>query len=63
MMGAVCIAGRHAWWGGFRCGSGGGHAWEERRPLQRSVRILQECILVHHSIASNQTAQGGENFA
>ena len=23
-----------------------GHAWQERRPLQRTVRILLECILV-----------------
>ena len=32
------------------CGRGacvaGGHAWQERRPLQRVVRILLECILV-----------------
>ena len=25
---------------------GGGEAWQERRPLQRTVRILLECILV-----------------
>ena len=25
---------------------GGGHAWQERRPLQRVVRFLLECILV-----------------
>ena len=24
----------------------GGHAWQERRPLHRAVRILLECILV-----------------
>ena len=24
---------------------GRGHAWQERRPLQRAVRILLECIL------------------
>ena len=24
-----------------------GHAWQERRPLQRTVRILLECILVN----------------
>ena len=23
----------------------GGHAWQERRPLQQAVRILLECIL------------------
>ena len=26
--------------------SQGGHVWQERRPLQRTVRILLECILV-----------------
>ena len=25
---------------------GRGRAWQERRPLQRTVRILLECILV-----------------
>ena len=25
---------------------GGGHVWQERRPLQRTVRILLQCILV-----------------
>ena len=49
-----------AWWGacmaGGVCGRGafvvgaacmaGGRAWQERRPLQRTVRILLECILV-----------------
>ena len=33
----------HAWQGGVWWG---GHAWQERRPLQRTVRILLECILV-----------------
>ena len=28
-------------------GRGGGHAWQERWPLQWAVRILLECILVH----------------
>ena len=27
-------------------GGGGGHAWQEKRPLQRTVRILLKCILV-----------------
>ena len=27
---------------------GGGRAWQERRPLQRAVRILLEYILVEH---------------
>ena len=31
--------------GGGMCGKGG-RAWQERRPLQRTVRILLECILV-----------------
>ena len=45
--------GGHAWqWGHLRgergCmhGKGGGHVWQERRSLQRTVRILFECILV-----------------
>ena len=50
----------HVWWGyawqgactaGGMCGEGHawqwGHAWQERRPLQRTVRILLECILVN----------------
>ena len=34
---------------------GGGHAWQERQPLQRTVRILLECILVKifHQIKHN----------
>ena len=49
----------HAWWGVCMAGDmcGGGCAWQggvwgrgragqERRPLQRTVRILLECILV-----------------
>ena len=31
--------------GGGACVAGG-HAWQERRPLQRTVRILLECLLV-----------------
>ena len=45
----ACVAGRHAWQGECVAGGharwGGGHAWQERRPL-RTVRILLECILV-----------------
>ena len=37
----ACMAGECAWWGG-----GGRRARQERRPLQRTVRILLECILV-----------------
>ena len=33
----ACMAGGCTWWGS---------AWQERRPLQRTVRILLECILV-----------------
>ena len=36
--GGACMA------GGVVCGRG--HAWQERRLLQRTVRILLECILV-----------------
>ena len=40
----VCMARGHAWQG--TCVAGGGHAWQERMPLQWTVRILLECILV-----------------
>ena len=40
--GGACMAGRHGR-GGMH---GRGHAWQERRPLQRTVRIHLECILV-----------------
>ena len=30
----------------------GGRAWQERRPLQRTVRILLECFLVREQFAS-----------
>ena len=60
MAGRACVvrAVGHAWWGqgacmaggvhgrGVRDGEAGGHAWQERRPLQRTVRILLECFLV-----------------
>ena len=42
--GGMCGEGGHAWPGGM-CGRGE-RAWQERRPLQRTVRILLECILV-----------------
>ena len=35
--GGHMVGGGHAWWG---------HTWQERRPLQQTVRILLECILV-----------------
>ena len=57
----------HAWWGSVwhgvcmagsvtgMHGSGhawqGGHMWQERWPLQRTVRILLECILLLHRSA------------
>ena len=41
----------HAWWGGGMhggwCAWQRGHAWQERRPLQRTVCILLERILVN----------------
>ena len=52
----ACVAGVCAWqWacvagdmhdGGICGGGGGGHAWQERQPLQQTVHILLECILV-----------------
>ena len=46
----VCVAGWPAWQGMCVAGGGGmhgrGHAWQERRALQQTVRILLECILV-----------------
>ena len=52
MTGGVCGRG-HAWQGGMHDGvmrgggmHGGGRAWQEKRPLQWTVRILLECILV-----------------
>ena len=52
--GRGALVGGHAWQGvcmaGSVCGRGGVHgrrrAWQEIRPLQRTVRILLECILV-----------------
>ena len=50
----VCVCGRGRAWQAVGSmhgvGGGGWHAWQERRPLQRTVRILLECILV---VASN----------
>ena len=52
--GGMCGRG-HTWWGvcdgvcvvkGGMRGRGGGRAWKERRPLQRTVHILLEYILV-----------------
>ena len=56
-----CVVGEHAWWGEAWCGAcveGGSctardmcggqelRAWQQRWPLQRTVRIILECILV-----------------
>ena len=44
----VCMAGGHVWQGWHVCQGdmrNGGHTWQERRPLQRKVRILLECNL------------------
>ena len=43
--------GGNVWWGacmpkGGLCVAGGGHAWQERWPLQQMVCILLECVLV-----------------
>ena len=47
----------HVWQGGM-CGWGacmaGGHAWQERWPLQRTVRILLEYILVSKNKIKNK---------
>ena len=40
----VCLAWGHAW-------QGGKHAWQEKRQLQRAVRILLECTLVSNVFA------------
>ena len=40
--GGVCCMGC-VWWGVH---GKGGHVWQERWPLQQTVRILLECILV-----------------
>ena len=40
----ACVVGGHAWQGG--CLAWRGRAWQERSPLQRTVRILLECVLV-----------------
>ena len=57
--GCACLGG--AWQGsmggGGVHGQGGGEcAWQERRPLQRCVRILMECILVCLSCLDFSTA-------
>ena len=60
MTGGACVAGGHAWperaWLGEGCVAGGvcgrggmhgrGRVWQERRPLQQTVCILLECILI-----------------
>ena len=54
----ACMAGVCMWWGCAwqrgMCGRGacmaGEHVWQEGQPLQRTVRILLECILVFTSI-------------
>ena len=40
------VRGRGTCMVGGACAAGGGGAWKERRSLQRTVRILPECILV-----------------
>ena len=52
---SVCMVGACMTGEGGVHGKGGGHAWQERQPLQRTVRILLECILVKifHQIRHN----------
>ena len=47
MTGGHAWLGGCAWQGGMHGGGGGGLAWQEIRPLQRTVRILLEMILVY----------------
>ena len=52
MRGRGCVAGRACMAREGACVAGSVHGrecvWKERRPLQRTVRILLECILVFH---------------
>ena len=50
MHGRVCV-----WHGGMR--GGGGRAWQERRLLQRTVRILLERIFIPVSSRNPNTSQ------
>ena len=51
MAGGYVWQGRGSAWQGAMCGKGGvrgkggGHAWQERQPLQWTVRIPLECIV------------------
>ena len=45
-----------------RRGGGGFAAWQERRPLQRTVRILLECILVRKYFWQLQTDANNVNL-
>ena len=66
----ILFTGGHAWWGGAcmvggTCVAGGvhgrGHAWQERRPLQRMVRILLEYFLVHFRVHQYHFERNAEN--
>ena len=46
MAGACVVRGVH----GRGVCEAGGHAGQERRPLQRMVRILLECVLVFYKM-------------
>ena len=52
--GGACMAGGYACWGVMH---GEGHVWQERRLLQRTVRIPLECILVSNEVLG----ETGEN--
>ena len=41
---------------------GGGHRWQERRPLQRTVRILLECILIFLCCLSSKITEVFSSF-
>ena len=52
--------GRHTWHGAC---VGAGCAWQERRPLQRAVRILLECILVISRCLNRNPTEHGFNLS
>ena len=48
MAGGHALQGGHAWQGACMAGR---RVWQERRPLQRTVRILLQCILFTSNFA------------
>ena len=53
----ACMARGHVWQEGCMAK---GHAWQERRPLQQTVCILLECILVNEETVAAVGFFGGE---